>query len=110
MDITTTPLAESILRCSAAALNLKLNLSELAITEDTIRFVHGERPVIAGVTVDSLDLQEVLATLEDELGIDLFGIDDLSRISTLGRLVGYLEREAKPERLGLFYERWTPGR
>jgi acyl carrier protein len=110
MTLSSSQLALSILRCSAELLSLNLALDAIDLDGETFTFGHDRGAEIGGVSIDSVELQEVLVTLETELGIDLLGIDDLDRVSTMDGLVAFVEAEAPPDGIAAFLERWEPSR
>jgi hypothetical protein len=112
VDLTTSSpqLALSILRCSAELLALNLDLDATDLDGESFTFGRGRTAAIGGVTIDSIELQEVLVALETELGIDLLGIDDLDRVSTMDGLVAFVEAEAPPDGIAAFVGRWEVSR
>jgi hypothetical protein len=112
VDLTSssTHLALSILRRSDELLSLNLDLDAAGLDGDSFTFGHSGGAAIGGVAIDSIELQEVLVTLETELGIDLLGLDDLDRVSTMDGLVAFVEAEAPPDGIAAFVERWDMAR
>jgi hypothetical protein len=110
MTSSSSQLALSILRRSAELLSLNLALDAVDLDGETFTFGRGRGAEIGGVSIDSIELQEVLVTLESELGIDLLGMDDLDRVSTMDGLVAFVEAEASPDGIGAFVERWEASR
>ena len=78
-----------------------VDLSASFLGED--RFVLGRR------TLDSLDLVEVFTAVEDELGSELFDVEDIDEIASLDRIGHHLLRRADPARLQAYCRRWHSG-
>ncbi|GAB7101782.1 hypothetical protein JCM4814A_00960 [Streptomyces phaeofaciens JCM 4814] len=100
-------LATSIVRCCAELLSLNVAPDFAGSGDEIFSFGRGSGAAIAGVTIDSMELQEVLVTLETEFGIDLLGLDDLGRVASMDGLTKYVVQESTPERVRAFIERWA---
>lgn len=70
-------------------------------------FIGEEVISIGGHDFDSMDLLEMLVTLEDELGVALIDDVDVDRLGTLRAFAEHAGRHTPPERLAEFVERWA---
>ena len=66
-------------------------ISELQIDEDLITL---EASLASDLGVNSLELAELVLTVEDQLGVEI-NEDDLHKFITVGDVVKYLEEIAK---------------
>ena len=106
MKLSSPELALSILRYSAELLSLNLTPDVADLGDEAFTFGRGRGAAIAGIAIDSLELQEVLVSLESEFEIDLLGIEDLDRVGTMNGLVEYVAAEAAPDRVRAYVKRW----
>jgi acyl carrier protein len=109
VDVTTSPIAtDDIVRALVGRVVQLFGLTvDIDVVEGDAEFMGDDVLSIGGHTFDSMDLLEILVTLEDELGVAL--IDDID-LDGLGTLRSFAERagtQSPPEQLAAFVQRWT---
>jgi acyl carrier protein len=107
--VTTSPIAtDDIVR---ALVGRVVQLFGLTVHADRIdadaAFIGQDAVSIGGHELDSMDLLEILVTLEDELGVELIDDIDVDQLSTLRAFAEHAGRAAPAEALADFVDRWT---
>ena len=68
-------------------------------------FLTGAR--IGEHTLDSLELVEIVTTLEDEFGVPILDENDIEAIDTIDKLAAQIDAEAPAERVERFTTQWA---
>lgn len=68
-------------------------------------FLGGAR--VGGHTLDSLELVEIVTTLEDELDVPILDAKEIEEVDTIDKLAGHIGSEAPKERVESFTKQWT---
>ncbi len=107
--MTTSPIATNdIVRALVGRVVQLFGLTvDVDVIEADAEFMGDDVISIGGHTFDSMDLLEILVTLEDELGVPIIEEIDVDELGTLRAFAERAGQQSPHEQLAAFVQRWT---